>query len=105
MKVTKACAIYPHESCRRPAWCAHCFGLKMLKMGIKVITISPLPVCDTYFGTRAQTFSILLVDFEAVPMYDSASFTEAVAMYIHASCSCPTRCTPVFGGIKGVKWA
>ena len=82
-------------------------GLKMLKMGIKVMTISPLPVSCTYFGTRAQKFSTLLVVIEAVhvPMYDSASFTEAVAMYIHASCSCPTRCTPVLLGFKGVKWA
>ena len=80
-------------------------GLKMLKMVIKVITISPLPVCDTYFGNRAQKFLTQLVVIEAVPIYDSASFTEAVAMYIHASCSCPTRCTPVLLGFKGVKWA
>ena len=46
-------------------------GLKMWKMGIKDITISPLPMCDTYFGTRAQKFSTLLVVIDAVPMYDS----------------------------------
>ena len=78
-------------------------GLRMLKMVIKVITISPLPVCDTYFGNRAQKFSTQLVVIETI--YDSASFTEAVAMYIHASCSCPTRCTSVLLGFKGVKWA
>ena len=61
-------------------------GLRMLKMVIKVIIISPLPVCDTYFGKRAQKFSTQLVVIETVPIYDSASFTEAVAMYIHASC-------------------
>ena len=76
-------------------------GLKMLKMVIKFITISPLPVCDIYFGNRAQKFSTQLVVIEAVPIYDSAS----VALYIHASCSCPTRCTPVLLGFKGVKWA
>ena len=80
-------------------------GLKMLKMVIKVITISPLLVCDTYFGNRAQKFLTQLVVIEAVPIYDSASFTKALAMYIHASCSCPTMCTPVLLGFKGVKWA
>ena len=55
-------------------------GLEMLKIRIKVMTISPLPVSYTYFGTRAQKFSTLLVVIEAVPMYDSASFTEAIAM-------------------------
>ena len=55
-------------------------GLKMLKIRIKVMTISPLPVSYTYFGTLAQKFSTLLVVIEAVPMYDNASFTEAIAM-------------------------
>ena len=80
-------------------------GLKMLKMVIKFITISPLPVCDTYFGNRAQIVSTQLVVIETVPIYDSASFTEAVALCIHASCSCPNRCTPDLLGFKGVKWA
>ena len=79
--------------------------LKMLKMVIKFITVSPLPVCDTYFGNRAQKISTQFVVIKAVPLYVSASFTEAVALYIHASCSCPTRCTPVLLGFKGVKWA
>ena len=52
----------------------------MLKMVIKFITISPLPVCDTYFGNRAQKVSTQLVVIEAVPIYDSASFTEVVAI-------------------------
>ena len=77
----------------------------MLKMVIKFITISPLPVCDTYFGNRAQKISTQLVVIEALPIYDSASFTEAVAMHIHASCTRPTRCTPVLLGFKGVKLA
>ena len=52
-----------------------CFGIKGGKIGVKVMSVSSLPVCNTYFGTPALEFSWRL------------KVTEAPAMYVHASCT------------------
>ena len=65
-------------------------GLKKVEngdTGYHHITIASM--CDTYFGTRAQKISRLLVVIEAVPMYVSARFT------------CPTGFIPVALSFKG----
>ena len=84
---------------------AHCFGLKNVENGDKSYDHIAIASELHLFWDSGTKISTLLVVIEAVPMYHSASFTEAVAMYIHASCLCPTRCTPVLLGFKGVKWA
>ena len=54
-----------------------CFGIKRGKIGVKVMSISSLPVCvcNTYFGTSALEFSWRL------------KVTKAPTMYVHASCT------------------
>ena len=58
-----------------------CFGINGGKIGVKVMSISSLPVCvcvcvcNTYFETPALEFSTLL------------KVTEAPTMYVHASCT------------------
>ena len=45
----------------------------------------------TFFGAPALEFSTLL------------EVTEAGTIHVNASCTSPTRCTPVLLGFKGVK--
>ena len=52
-------------------------------------------ICElnkAYFWAPALEFSTLL------------EVTEAGTIHVHASCTRPTRCTPVLLGFKGVKW-
>ena len=75
---------------------AHCFGLKHVENGDKIYHHIAIASVWHLFWESGTNFRRI----EAVPIYDSAS----VALYIHASCSCPTRCTHVLLGFKGVKW-
>ena len=74
---------------------AHCFGLKHVENGDKIYHHIAIASVWHLFWESGTNFRRI----EAVPIYDSAS----VALYIHASCSCPTRCTHVLLGFKGVK--
>ena len=77
LEVTEAGTIHVYASCTRPTRCTPVLlGFKGVKWGVKVmIHIVIASVCDTYFGAPVLEFSTL---FEA---------TEAVAMYVDASCS------------------
>ena len=84
--------IHVHASCTRPfRFIPVLFGLKGVNGG-KVMSISPPPVFATLkYGAPVLEFSTLL------------DATEAIAIYIHASCLWPTRCTPVLLGFQGDK--
>ena len=54
--------------------------------------VRPRELNENYFWAPALEFSTLL------------EVTEAGTIHVHASCTRPTRCTPVLLGFKGVKW-
>ena len=59
---------------------------------VELIAVWSIRVGGTYFWAPALEFSTLL------------EVTEAGTILVHASCTRPTRCTPVLLGFKGVKW-
>ena len=61
-------------------------------MRVELIALRSIRVGGTYFWAPALEFSTLL------------EVTEAGTIHVHASCTRPTRCTPVLLGFKGVKW-
>ena len=61
-------------------------------MRVELIAVWSIRVGGTYFWAPALEFSTLL------------ELTEAGTILVHASCTRPTRCTPVLLGFKGVKW-
>ena len=61
-------------------------------MRVELIALRSIRVGGTYFWVPALEFSTLL------------EVTEAGTIHVHASCTRPTRCTPVLLGFKGVKW-
>ena len=61
-------------------------------MKVELIALRSIRVGGTYFWAPALEFSTLL------------EVTEAGTIHVHASCTRPTRCTPVILGFKGVKW-
>ena len=60
-------------------------------MRVELIALRSLLVVGTYFWSPALEFSTLL------------EVTEAGTIHVHASCTRPTRCTPVLLGFKRVK--
>ena len=61
-------------------------------MRVELIALRSIREGGTYFWAPALEFSTLL------------EVTEAGTIHVHASCTRPTRCTPVLLGFKGVKW-
>ena len=55
-------------------------------MRVELIAVWSIRVGGTYFWAPALEFSTLL------------EVTEAGTILVHASCTRPTRCTPVVGG-------
>ena len=60
-------------------------------MRVELIAVWSIRVGGTYFWAPALEFSTLL------------EVTEAGTILVHASCTRPTRCTPVLLGFKGGK--
>ena len=61
-------------------------------MEVELIALRSIRVGVTYFGASVLEFSTLL------------EVTEAGTVHVHASCTRPTRCTPILLGFTGVKW-
>ena len=60
-------------------------------MEVELIALRSKRVGVTYFGAPVLEFSTLL------------EVTEAGTVHVYASCTRPTRCTPVLLGFKGGK--
>ena len=60
-------------------------------MSVELIAVRSIRVGVTKFWAPALEFSTLL------------QVTEASTIHVHASCTRPSRCTPVLFGFKGVK--
>ena len=60
-------------------------------MRVELIALRSIRVGGTYFWVPALEFSTLM------------EVTEAGTIHVYASCTRPTRCTPVLLGFKGVK--
>ena len=56
------------------------------------MNVRPRDLNKAYFWAPALQFSTLL------------EVTKAGTIHVHASCTRPTRCTPVLLGFKGVEW-